>query len=44
MYSIKFDGKEAKKMLNNLVDYSNGFIRETQASNQQLQVGLLKLA
>lgn len=31
MYSVKFDGKEAKKMLDNIVSYSNGFIKETKA-------------
>jgi len=36
MYSIKFDDKEAKKMLSNLVDYSNGFIRETQAKQSTI--------
>lgn len=36
MYSIKFDGKEAKKMLDNIVDYSNGFIRETQAKKSTI--------
>lgn len=34
MYSIKFDGKEAMNMLNNLVDYSNGFIKETKAQQK----------
>ena len=31
MYTIKFDGKEAKRMLNNIVSYSEGFIKETKA-------------
>ena len=31
MYTIKFDGKEAMKMLNNIVAYSDGFIKETKA-------------
>lgn len=31
MYSIKFDGKEAKRMLDNIVSYSEGFIKETKA-------------
>jgi hypothetical protein len=31
MYSIRFDSKQAMKMLNNLVQYSDGFIKETQA-------------
>ena len=31
MYSIKFDSKEAKKMLDNIVAYSEGFIKETKA-------------
>lgn len=34
MYSIKFDGKEAMKMLNNIVDYSDGFIKETRAQQK----------
>lgn len=34
MYSIKLDGKEAMKMLNNIVDYSNGFIKETKAQER----------
>ena len=29
MYSIKLDGKEAKKMLDGVVAYSEGFIKET---------------
>lgn len=36
MYSIKFDSKEAMKMLNNLVDYSEGFIKETQAKESTI--------
>lgn len=36
MYTIKFDGKEAAKMLNNIVEYSNGFIKETEAREQYL--------
>lgn len=31
MYNIKFDSKEAMKMLNNVVEYSQGFIQETKA-------------
>ena len=31
MYSIKFDSKEAMKVLNNVVAYSDGFIKETKA-------------
>lgn len=36
MYSIKFDSKEAIKMLNNIVEYSNGFIKETQAKESTI--------
>lgn len=36
MYSIKFDGKEATKMLNNIVAYSNGFIKETEAKQSTI--------
>lgn len=36
MYSIKFDGKEAKKMLDNLVKYSDGFITETKAKESTI--------
>jgi hypothetical protein len=31
MYSLRFDGKETMKVLNNLVAYSNGFITESKA-------------
>lgn len=31
MYSIKFDSKEAMRILDNIVSYSNGFIKETKA-------------
>lgn len=31
MYNIKFDSKEAMKILNNVVEYSQGFIQETEA-------------
>jgi hypothetical protein len=31
MYSVRFDGKKAMKTLNNIVKYSEGFIRETKA-------------
>jgi hypothetical protein len=31
MYKVKVDGREAKKILNNLVEYSEGFITETKA-------------
>lgn len=31
MYSIKFDSKEAMRILENLVNYSDGFIKETKA-------------
>lgn len=31
MYSIKLDARKLNKMLDNLVDYSNGFIKETKA-------------
>ena len=34
MYTIKFDSKEAMKMLNNVVSYSNGFIKETKAQEK----------
>lgn len=34
MIKVKFDGKEAMKMLNNLVDYSDGFIKETKAQQK----------
>ena len=34
MLSIKFDGKEAMKMLDNIVDYSEGFIKETKAQEK----------
>jgi hypothetical protein len=36
MYTIKFDGKEAMKMLNNVVSYSNGFIKETKAQEKTI--------
>lgn len=36
MYSIKFDSKEAKKMLDNIVAYSNGFIQETKAKESTI--------
>lgn len=31
MYSVKVDGKKLNKMLNNVVKYSDGFIKETKA-------------
>lgn len=31
MLKIRFDGKEAMKMLNNVVEYSDGFLKETEA-------------
>ena len=34
MYTLKFDGKEAMKMLDNIVDYSEGFIKETRAQEK----------
>lgn len=34
MYSVKFDNKKAMKVLNNVVKYSNGFIRETNAQEK----------
>lgn len=36
MYSIKIDGKEAKKMLDGVVAYSNGFIKETKAQQKTI--------
>lgn len=36
MYSIRFDSKEAKKMLNNIVAYSEGFIKETKAKESTI--------
>lgn len=34
MFTLKFDGKEAMKMLNNVVSYSDGFIKETKAQEK----------
>lgn len=31
MYSIRFDSKEAQQVLKNIIDYSEGFIKETKA-------------
>lgn len=36
MYSIKFDGKKATKMLNNIVAYSDGFIKESKAKESTI--------
>lgn len=36
MYSIKFDGKEAKRMLEGVVAYSDGFIKETKAQEKTI--------
>lgn len=36
MYTIKFDGKEAKKVLDGVVAYSNGFIKETKAQQKTI--------
>jgi hypothetical protein len=34
MYNIKFDGKKALKMFDNLIAYSDGFIKETKAKEK----------
>ena len=36
MYSVRVDGKEARKVLNNLVEYSDGFITETKAKESTI--------
>lgn len=36
MYKIKFDSKEAKKVLENIVSYSDGFIKETKAKESTI--------
>lgn len=36
MYAIKFDGKEAIEMLDNIVKYSDGFIKETKAKESTI--------
>lgn len=36
MYRIKFDSKEAKKVLDNIVAYSDGFIKETKAKESTI--------
>ena len=36
MFSVKVDGKEAKKVLHNLVEYTDGFITETQAQQSTI--------
>lgn len=36
MYTIKFDSKEAMRMLNNVVAYSDGFIKETKAKQSTI--------
>lgn len=36
MYSVKIDGKEAKKVLHNLVEYTDGFITETKAQQSTI--------
>lgn len=36
MYSIKFDSKEAMKMLSNIVSYTDGFIKETEAKESTI--------
>lgn len=36
MLSIRLDGKEAKKVLDNVVAYSNGFIKETKAKESTI--------
>lgn len=44
MYSIRFDGKEAMKVLNNIVDYSEGFIKETKARESTVASRLGRLS
>lgn len=44
MYSIKFDSKEAMKMLNNIVDYTNGFIKETEAKESTIASRLAEVS
>lgn len=44
MFSIKFDSKEAMKMLNNLVAYSEGFIKETEARESTVASKLASLS
>jgi len=34
MYNLKFDGKKALKMFDNLISYSDGFIQETKAKEK----------
>lgn len=36
MVSVKINGKEATKLLNNLVEYTDGFIKETQAQESTI--------
>ena len=44
MVSVKIDGKKATKMLNNLVEYTNGFIKETQAQESTIISRLSKVS
>lgn len=36
MYSVKYDSKKLMKLLDNAVSYSNGFVNETKARQEQL--------
>lgn len=40
MYSVRFDSKNAKKVLDNIVKYSDGFIRETKAKESTITKNL----
>lgn len=44
MYTVSFDGKKAMQMLSNLVRYSDGFIKETKASERIVTSKLANLA
>lgn len=36
MYSVKFDSRQAKRLLDNIVSYSDGFIKETKANEKTI--------
>jgi len=42
MYKVKMDGREAKKMLKSLVEYTDGFITETKAQESMIMARLSK--
>lgn len=44
MYSIRFDSKEAMQVMNNIVDYSEGFIKETKAKESTVASRLGKIS